>query len=314
MTGFLNDGQEWIHDIHIFISFPGDIPSMFEKVIIPFNFLRDSHYAIECLKENPELRQLVLLHIVYNKYPSHVPGVPSPEVDYARLRLEELVRGLELPGVQVKAIVEEITGGEISGVLSRIAREEGSSLVVMGRRGRGLVETMFLGSGASDVLRHSERDLLLVHAPGGDDVEQDEVVGQCPWLFSHVLICTDFSEPDIGGICHQELPWIQHAVLFHAVTPGDSPEEMRSAIDSAHANLETMKDEFLRAGIPAQVHVCVGSAAEEILTYSEQEDVSLIILKSAGKKGFLTELLGSTAEKVARNTGKPVLILKRSVR
>ncbi len=286
---------------------------MFEKVIIPFNFLRDSHYAIECLKKNPELRQLVLLHIVYNKYPSHDMGVPSPEVDYARLRLEELVRGLELPGVQVKAVVEEITGGEISDVISRIATQEGTGLIVMGRRGRGRVETLFFGSAASDVLRHSAMDILLVHAPGADDSERDEVVGHCPDLFSNVLVCIDFSEPDIGFICQHELPWIQHATLFHAVTPGDSQGEMKSAVDSAQARLETMRDEFARARIPAQVHVCVGSAAEEILAFSEQEDVSLIILKATGKRGFLTTLLGSTTAKVARSTEKPVLVLKRSI-
>jgi nucleotide-binding universal stress UspA family protein len=286
---------------------------MFEKVIIPFNFLRDSHYAIECLKKNPDLRQLVLLHIVYNKYPSHVMGVTSPEVDYARLRLEELVRKLELPGVRVKAIVEEITGGEIAGVISRIASQEGTGLIVMGRRGRGLVETLFLGSAASDVLHHSTMDILLVHAPGPDDAERDEVVGHCPDLFSNVLVCVDFSEPDIGCMCHHELPWIQHATLFHAVSPGDAEGEMKSAVDSAQARLETMRDEFVRAGIPAQVHVCVGSAAEEILAFSEQDDVSLIILKATGKRGFLTTLLGSTTEKVARSTGKPVLVLKRSV-
>ena len=156
-------------------------------------------------------------------------------------------------------------------------------------------------------------DILLVHAPGADDSERDEVVGHCPDLFSNVLVCIDFSEPDIGFICQHELPWIQHATLFHAVTPGNSPGEMKSAVDSAQARLETMRDEFVRARIPAQVRVCVGSAAEEILAFSEQEDVSLIILKATGKRGFLTTLLGSTTAKVARSTEKPVLILKRSV-
>jgi nucleotide-binding universal stress UspA family protein len=283
---------------------------MFEKVIIPFNFLRDSRYAIECLKKNPQVRELVLLHIVYNKHPSHEPGIVSPEVDYARLRLEELVKGLELPGVQVKTVVEEITGGDIFNVVSRIATQEGSSLIMMGRRGRGLIETLFLGSVASDVIRHCDMDLLLVHAPGEDASREDEVVGHCPGLFSNVLVCTDFSEPDIGVICRHELPWIQSAMLFHAVPSGNSPGEVRSAVDSAHARLETMRDEFVHAMIPTEIHVCVGNAAEEILAFSEQEDVSLIILKSTGKRGFLTTLFGSTTAKVARNTRKSVLILK----
>ena len=285
---------------------------MFEKVIIPFDFSRDSRYAIECLKKNPEVKQLVLLHIVYNKYPSHDLGVVSPEVDYARLRLEELQRGLELQGVQVKAIVEEITGGEISDVISRIAIREGTTVIVMGRGGRGLIETLFLGSVASDVLRHGTRDLLLVHAPGGDDSKRDKQVGRCPELFSNVMVCTDFSEPDIGFICHHELPWIQHATLFHAVSPGDSQEDVRSEVDSAQTRLETMRDEFINVGILANIRVCVGSAAEEILAFSEQEDVSLIILKSTGKRGFLTTLLGSTTAKVARSIQRPVLVLKRS--
>lgn len=286
---------------------------MFEKVIIPFNFSRDSHYAIECLKKIPDLSQLVLLHIVYNRNPSPVRGTASPEVDYARLRLEEVKRGLDLPGVQVKIIIQEVTGGEISDVISRTVTQEGTSLVVMGRRGRGRIETLFLGSAASDVLSHSAVDLLLVHAPEGDDAKRDEVVAPCPGLFSNVLVCTDFSEPDIGVILHQEKPWIHHATLFHAVTPGDFEGEMKSAVDSAQARLEIMRDTFVHGRIPVQVQVSVGNPAEEILAFAKQEDVSLIILKSSGKRGLLTSLIGSTTAKVAQGTKKPVLVLKRSL-
>jgi len=286
---------------------------MFEKVIIPFNFSRDSHYAIECLKKIPDLSQLVLLHIVYNRNPSPVRGTASPEVDYARLRLEEVKRGLDLPGVQVKIIIQEVTGGEISDVISRTVTQEGTSLVVMGRRGRGRIETLFLGSAASDVLSHSAVDLLLVHAPEGDDAKRDEVVAPCPGLFSNVLVCTDFSEPDIGVILHQEKPWIHHATLFHAVSPGDFEGEMKSAVDSAQARLETMRDTLVHGRIPVQVRVSVGSPAEEILAFAKQEDVSLIILKSSGKRGLLTSLIGSTTAKVAQGTKKPVLVLKRSL-
>jgi nucleotide-binding universal stress UspA family protein len=127
------------------------------------------------------------------------------------------------------------------------------------------------------------------------------------------VVCTDFSEPDIGYLCSHEMPWIRHATLFHAVTPGDFQGDVKEAVDSAQAKLATLRDEFVRAGIPAKVHVRTGSAAEEILAFSEQEDVSLIVLKSTGKRGFFTKLIGSTTAKVARSTRKPVLILKRSV-
>jgi nucleotide-binding universal stress UspA family protein len=181
----------------------------------------------------------------------------------------------------------------------------------MGRRQRGIFETLVLGSAANDVLRRTTTDLLLVHAPEDNHINHDQPVGHCPELFSNVMICTDFSEPDIGYICLHELPWIKSATLFHVVTPKSSVDDMRSSIDSAHARLEPMRDEFSRARIPIKIHVSAGSAADDILSFSEREDISLIIMKSQGKRGFLTTLLGSTTAKVARNTGKPVLILKR---
>ena len=38
--------------------------------------------------------EVILLHVVYNKYISKDPDIVSPDVDYARLRLEEIKKGL----------------------------------------------------------------------------------------------------------------------------------------------------------------------------------------------------------------------------
>jgi len=58
--------------------------------------------------------------------------------------------------------------------------------------------------------------------------------------------------------------------------------------------------------------VAVGGTVEEILSFSQREDISLILMKSAGKKSFLNILIGSTAAPVVRNTTKPVLILRNA--
>jgi nucleotide-binding universal stress UspA family protein len=73
-----------------------------------------------------------------------------------------------------------------------------------------------------------------------------------------------------------------------------------------------MKDAFTALHIPAESRVHVGEAAEEILSFARQEDISLILLKSAGKRGLLTTLLGSTTAHVARNAQKPVMVVKRA--
>ncbi len=298
-----------------FQTYSGEIKlwcTMFENVLVPVDLSVNSRFTLRCLRHIPGLRQVEILHVVYNKYPSKVRGPVDPDYEHTRLWLEDIKGDVEKKGVKVRTIIEEIQGGEIFEAINRITAHEGVALTVMGKRGRGIIDTLLLGSVASDVLRYGKTDLLLVH---NKPVKEILTVGQdlpCPDLFSHGLVCTDFSDPEIIDLCCNELPWIRKVTLFHAVTTGDSPEEVRSSFDAAQVNLKKMQDTFSRISIPAQVHVSVGSVAEEIVSFSEKQDISIIILKSTGKRSFLQNLIGSTTARVARNSQKPVLILRRS--
>ncbi len=285
---------------------------MYENILVPVDFSRNITSAANSVKEIRGVKKIVLLHVVYNRYPSGDPAVIDPTVQEARAALEEIKKGFMMPGVAITAVVEEITGGDIFEVINRTATRLGISLVVMGRRGTGIIETLLLGSVASDILRYGNTDLLLIPSPPKDT--QELPVPESPQLalFSHVMICTDFSGPEIESICLKELPWIQHASMFHSVTSGDSKDEIRSAVTEAKSKLKKIHAEYTHCGIPSHIHVSIGSAAEEILRFSKREDISLIIMKSTGKKSFLNILIGSTSAHVARNTKKPVLILKRS--
>jgi len=286
---------------------------MFEKVLVPVDLSINSRYTLRCIRHIPGLQQVEILHVVYNRYPSNSTGPVDPDRENMRLSLEEIKKDVELPEVLVRTMIEEIQGGEIFETINQVAAKEGIALTLMGRRGRGIIDTLLLGSVASDVLRYGKTDLLLVHNKRADETAL--AGGQdlpCPDLFSHALICTDFSDPEIVSLCCDELPWIRKVTLFHAVTSADSSEEIRSLVDASRAGLERMRDAFALISLPAQIHVSVGSAAEEIITFSEKEDISIIILKSTGKRGFLTNLIGSTTARVARHSKKPVLVLRRS--
>ena len=89
------------------------------------------------LKKIPQIREVILLHILYSQCPSNLECGVSPDADYARLRLLELVKSLETRGLQAKAIIEEITGGEIADVINRVAMREKIPLVLMEDVGRG---------------------------------------------------------------------------------------------------------------------------------------------------------------------------------
>lgn len=282
---------------------------MFEKVLVPFDFSADSNYVVECLKKIPQIREVILLHVLYSKCPSSLECGVSPDLDYARLRLEELVKNLETRGLQAKAIIEEITGGEIVDVINRVAIRERIPLVLMGRRGQGVIEGLILGSVASDVLRYGKTDLVLVHPPETGVLGSQD--SYCPDFFSNVMICTDFSEPEIMTISIDKLPPVEKATLLNVVTTGASQEEVQALVDAARTKLEKMKDVFLKKKIPVTVQVPVGNAAEEIISLSRDEESSMIVLKSTGKKGIFANLLGSITGHVARNAQCPVLVLRR---
>jgi nucleotide-binding universal stress UspA family protein len=284
---------------------------MFDKVLVPIDLSVSSRSVLRCLRHVPGLRQVEILHVAYYKYPSKAPGPGDPEYERKRLWLEKIRNEIKIPEVTVRTTIEEIRAGEIFEGVNRITEREGIALTVMGKRGRGIIDSLLLGSVASDILRYGKTDLLLVHNRQAKDTGSGEPDLPCPDLFSHALLCTDFSEPEIADLCAHELPSIQKITLFHAVTTGDSPEEVRSLADAAREKLERMRQSLLRISVPAHVHVSVGSAAEEIISFSEEQDISIIILKSTGKRGFLQNLLGSTTASVARNAQKPVLILRR---
>jgi nucleotide-binding universal stress UspA family protein len=247
--------------------------------------------------------------VVYTRYPPKDPAVVHPQVSEAISALEEMKKSLPMPGVSITTLCEMVTGGEIADIINQTAQRLGISLIVMGRRGTGIIETLLLGSVASDTLRYGKTDLLLIPTPPKSSPYPDKPRQA---LFSHVMVCTDFSVPEIETICLEELPVIQRVSIFHAVTTGASDHEVRSAAGEAELRLATIRDVFSRSGIPARSEVAVGSAVEEILAFSEREDVSLILMKSSGKRSYLNVITGSTSAPFARNAKKPVLILKGS--
>jgi nucleotide-binding universal stress UspA family protein len=286
---------------------------MFEKVLVPVDLSRNSLCTLTCLGQIPGIRQVEILHVIYNRYPSKAGDPQDPDREYRRLSLEKIGRSIKLPEVVVRTTIEEIQGGEIFEAINRVTIQGGVTLTLIGKRGRGIIDTLLLGSVASDLLRYGRTDLLLVHNKRiGEASLSEELDIPCPDLFSHALICTDFSDPEIISLCRDVLPWIRKVTLFHSVTTGDSPDEVRSSVDAAQANLERMKDAFTRNSVPVEIHVPVGSAPEEIISFSIEQDISIIIMKSTGKRGFLQNLLGTTTARVARNSQKPVLVLRRS--
>lgn len=280
---------------------------MYTSVLVPFDFSPDARSLVECLRAFSGLNRVVLLHVAADRrIGSMAAAPPGDAAGYARFRLDEFRKSLGPTPWFVETRVELRSGASFSDVVNRVADEEGANLVAMGKRGLGVVETLLVGSSASEILRYGRQDLLLVHSPA----QPENRDGRCPDLLSQVLVCTDFSVPEVAGTCAAVLPPDAPLTLFHVVESGESLEEVHDHCAAARVRLEELAAAVAGGRAPVRVSLRAGDAAGEILGYAAEKDVGLIAVRSGGIRGHLHAILGSTSITVVRNADRPVLVLR----
>jgi nucleotide-binding universal stress UspA family protein len=86
---------------------------------------------------------------------------------------------------------------------------------------------------------------------------------------------------------------------------------MRSSVqkdgEAAVMRVEEMAKE---AKIPFEGRIIEGNPADDILKFAGENKEELIVMGSIGRTGLDKFLLGSVAEKVVRNSGIPVLVVR----
>lgn len=129
--------------------------------------------------------------------------------------------------------------------------------------------------------------------------------------YDRILFCTDFS--DLADVafdyaCDFAKAYKSELHLFHAT----SEAPFREKID------KTYKKKYLDAacyvgkceGIKTECVSRQGLDHEEIVKYAKEENMSLIVMGTHGKSGFLDSILvGSVAKKVVRNSPIPVFVV-----
>lgn len=133
-----------------------------------------------------------------------------------------------------------------------------------------------------------------------------------------ILVATDFSEAsqaalkmgssmaqDTGArllIVHVESPELIYGgeELDGMVQPLENPAA-KQLLEQLHPADPTVAHEH---------HLLIGSAAEEIVRFAEQQSANLIIVGTHGRSGAMRLLLGSVAESIVRRAPCPVLTVK----
>jgi nucleotide-binding universal stress UspA family protein len=290
---------------------------MFNKILIPTDFSDHSQKVLECIKNFPTVKEIVLLHIVG---PAGIlsrmrEGDPTSLIEETKTKMDQQEKLLENQGFTVKTRAEPVTQGDISSTIQKVADEEKISLIAMGARGKGVVEGIFMGNIAKNVLLHGKKNLLLMRYNTLEGLRGPTLDKFCSQPFSRVLCPTDLSEPAAEAISFiKGIKGVEEILLQHVVYSGETWKEVEGHVDGANNNLDAMAKEIVKSGPKVKVHVSVGSPAEEICDLAKKENVSLIAMSSFGmthEKGFLSQLMvGSIAYDVTRTADRPVLIVR----
>lgn len=289
---------------------------MFSKILFPTDFSDYAVRILDCIAGFPGVKEVHLLHVIQEIRSPRGGGeigsfLSQQEKDTLRKEKQYLESIREQ--LRVTSIVK--ISSDTAGAIVEAAEENGATLIVIGARGRSLVEGILLGSVSKAVLRRSKTNVLIIRHRVVEDLDGKNKYQQfCPMLLSRVLCPVDFSRYSMYAISLLlATEGVAEVVLVYVVSRGETTEEIAQCLKRARERVMSIRSRFAEKGIKARVIVRTGNPASEIVQVAEEEDVSVIWMSDVGRGWFKGLLIGSTADQVAVNSTRPVMIIRSRI-
>lgn len=233
-----------------------------------------------------------------------LPGGPTlqPQVDTTNAVTHELDQflGDELgqPPEEIEAVVEP---GTPSLTILRVAAQTGADLIVVGKRGLGVIAGRLLGSVSRRIVEHSNCPAAVVPGMRGRGI-------------GHVIVSVDESANARAALelvatvtAAQRRP----IVVVHAVSPAPlaSPLSLGEAMDRAG---QAIADEQCRPAVEVGPDVCTvvrTIAPCTLITATALELARLVVVESRGAGPMASLLMGGTATCLAERSEHPLVLV-----
>lgn len=139
-------------------------------------------------------------------------------------------------------------------------------------------------------------DSILVPTDGSDDAEE---------AITHALGLAEAFDATVHVLYVIEA---KPEYLFNVA--GVDPKNLEQYQEHAGRIVDEVADRASADGLETVVDVRTGDPAEEIVSYADENDVSLIVMGAHGWNAMDRYLIGSTAEKVVRTATVPVTTVR----
>lgn len=224
-------------------------------------------------------------------------------------RLNSIEAELANQGLRFKGMVLK---GDPAKDIVGLASDEKSDLIVMGKRGHGLIDRMLIGSTTLRVLKESHIPVLAVKKR--NEKETVEI--------KNILVPLDISEKDDSALEYAiELANTLNANLsvLHIVRLESFDFEipynlLENLIPYASAELKKRVEKLkIKLGVRSEIKteaIHGLNTALSIANYASSNNIDLTVTNTHGRKGIKRLILGSVTEKVIQESHCSVLALK----
>jgi nucleotide-binding universal stress UspA family protein len=129
---------------------------LFSTVLVPTDFSPPAGSAFAFVKTIPEIKEIVLLHVVTR---AESQEEIEAGVQEAQMKLEEMKHVLEPSGISVTVHVRV---GDPTEMILSVADEDDIPLIAMSASGRDWIHNLLIGSTAFTVVRRAQRPVLVI--------------------------------------------------------------------------------------------------------------------------------------------------------
>jgi nucleotide-binding universal stress UspA family protein len=217
-------------------------------------------------------------------------------------------------------LTAELIEGEPGPALAERIAADPPDLIVMAAHGRGPFSRLWVGSVSDYLVRHVSVPILLVHPT-------DELKADC--TCRRILVPLDLSE-ESGEVLEPARAiarlFESHLTLVHvlepafhtmAIAPGMplpvplDGQMMALDRELAQKRLDREADQLRSEGFRVATRIEVGaSVVSALLELLDTDHYDVVAITTHGRGGWRRAMLGSVADKLLRNSSKPMLVLR----
>ena len=194
------------------------------------------------------------------------------------------------------------------------AAEHGIDVIAMGTAGRGGVARMVVGSVTDKVVRTAPVPVLTVNQRVLEATNDDAITS--------LLLPTDGSDPAeaaarrgldlaarLGATVH--ILSAADTDVAGGLLPLDDPDDITDQLlDRADDNCASIATEAADRGLDVVTVTREGTPAGEIVEYTADNDIDMIVMGTQGRGGFERLVVGSVADSVVRKAPVPVMTVR----